>query len=82
MICSLHLLESICCSVNDSVLEWHSSGVTRTRVIRVKISEIDQGKENLVRLSEELELSSGVRVNLVKMTEKLMGKIQEKLDLV
>ena len=43
---------------------------------------IDQGKENLIRLSEELELSSGVRVNLVKMTEKLMGKIQEKLDLV
>lgn len=43
---------------------------------------IDQGKENLVRLGEELELSSGARVNLVKMTEKLMGKIQEKLDLV
>jgi len=31
---------------------------------------IDQGKENLVRLSEELELSSGVSVNRVKMTEK------------
>ena len=35
----------------------------------------------MVRLSEELELFSGVRVNRVKMTEKL-GKIQEELDLV
>ena len=67
----------------EELMEWHLSGVTRTRirVIGVNFSEfLSQGKGNLI-LSQRGIRSIRVRFNRVKMNEK-WDEFQGKLDLV